>query len=75
MWKHVENEEMEKYGMVIINEKKRELKVHSDSIRWMAEIPVFSNMAIGLFAQFFLWENLQETMVFTIKFSLKPVHW
>jgi hypothetical protein len=33
MWKHVENEEMEKYGMVIINEKKRELKVHSDSIR------------------------------------------
>ena len=24
MWKHVENEEMEKYGMVIINEKKNE---------------------------------------------------
>ena len=49
MWKNVENEEMEKYGMVIINEKtKIEKSIRFHPI-FMAEIPVFSNMAIGLF--------------------------
>ena len=45
----MENEEMEKYGMVIINEKttiEKSIRFHPI---FMAEIPVFSNMAIGLF--------------------------
>ena len=54
MWKNVENEEMEKYGMVIINEK-RKLKSPSDSIRFLwLKYPFFQTWQLDFFAQFFL---------------------